>query len=47
VRVACLKPLELLKQQVEREESLAHITQAEAEAIKEFDAAIARIEEFV
>ena len=41
-----LKPLELLKQQVEREESLAHITQAEVEAIKEFDAAIARIEEF-
>ncbi len=47
LRVACLKPLELLRQQVEREESLAHITQAEAEAIKEFDAAIARIEEFV
>jgi hypothetical protein len=47
LRVTCLKPLELLKQQVEREESLAHITQAEAEAIKEFDAAIARIEEFV
>jgi hypothetical protein len=47
LRVACLKPLELLKQQVEREESLAHIAQAEAEAIREFDAAIARIEEFV
>ena len=47
LRVACLKPLELLKQQVERQESLAHVAQAEAEAIKEFDAAIARIEEFV
>ena len=47
LRVSCLKPLELLKQQVGQEESLAHITQAEAEAIKEFDAAIARIEDFV
>jgi len=47
LRVACLKPLEFLKKQVEREESLAHITQAEAEAIKEFDAAIGRIEDFV
>lgn len=46
LRSACLKPLETLKQQVEKEESLAHITQAESEAVREFDAGIARIEEF-
>ena len=32
--------------QVQKEESLAHITQAEGEAVKEFDAAVGRIEEF-
>lgn len=47
LRIACLKPLELLKQLVEKEESVAHITQAEVEAIREFDAGIAQIEEFV
>ena len=47
LRAACLKPLEALQEQVEKEESLAHITQAEAEAVKEFDAAVGRIEEFV
>ena len=47
LRAACLKPLEALREQVQQEESLAHITQAEAEAVKEFDAAVARIEEFV
>ena len=46
LRAACLKPLELLQQQVEQEESIAHITQAEAEAVKEFDAGISKIEEF-
>ena len=47
LRAACLKPLEALREQVQKEESLAHITQAEAEAVKEFDAAVARIEEFL
>ena len=47
LRAACLGPLEALREQVQEEESLAHITQAEAEAVKEFDAAVARIEEFV
>jgi hypothetical protein len=47
LRVACLKPLESLRQQVEGQESIAHITQAEAEAVREFDAGIARIEEYV
>lgn len=44
---ACLKPLELLGGRVRIDESLAHITQAEAEALKEFDSAIGQIEEFV
>jgi hypothetical protein len=47
LRAACLRPLELLRSQVEKVESLAHITQAETEAIKEFDAAVCRIEEFL
>ena len=42
----CLKPLEELRSQVAIQESLAHITQAEAEAIKEFDLAVDRIEDF-
>jgi hypothetical protein len=46
LRDACLKPLESLRQRVEKEESVAHITQAETEAMLEFDAGIARIEEF-
>jgi len=47
LRSACLGPLEELKGRVQAEESLAHITQAEAEALKAFDAADARIEAFV
>jgi hypothetical protein len=47
LRDACIKPLETLKEQVQKEESLAHITQAEAEAVKEFDAAVGRIEDFL
>jgi hypothetical protein len=47
LRTACIKPLDVLREQVEREESLAHITQAEGEAVKEFDFAVGRIEEFL
>jgi hypothetical protein len=47
LRAGCLKPLETLKGRVKTEESLAHITQAESEALKEYDAASVRIEEFV
>ena len=47
LRSACLKPLEALREQVQKEESLAHITQAEGEAVKEFDAAVGRIEDFI
>jgi hypothetical protein len=46
LRTACLKPLETLKQRVELEESIAHITQAEVEAVKEFDNGMGRIVEF-
>jgi len=47
LRAACLKPLEALKEQVRKEASLAHITQAEGEAVKEFDTAVGRIEDFL
>ena len=47
LRTACLQPLERLRGQVVKQESLAHITQAESEAVRQFDAAIKRIEEFV
>jgi hypothetical protein len=46
LRAACVKPLEALREQVEKQDSLAHITQAEDEAVKEFDVAVGRIEEF-
>ena len=47
LRAACMRPLEELKGAVLSEESLAHITQIEAEALKEFDIATSRIEESV
>lgn len=47
LRSACLKPLVSLKSRVQSEDSLAHITQAELEGLKEFDAANVRIEEFL
>ncbi len=47
LRSACIKPLEALKEQAQKEESLAHITQAEGEAVKEFDVAVGRIEDFL
>lgn len=43
---ACLGPLERLHQQVERMESIAHLTQAEQEAVRAFDTAMAKIEAF-
>ena len=41
VRSACLTPLETLKTQVTQQDSLAHITQAEQEAVRLFDAGVA------
>lgn len=46
LRIECIKPLETLKSRVQAGESLAHITQAESEALKEYDTASGRIEEF-
>jgi hypothetical protein len=44
LRSACLGPLEALRKQVERQESVAHITQAEQESVQAADAAMAKIE---
>jgi hypothetical protein len=41
---ACLQPLHDLRNQVESEQSLAHIAQAQAEAMNALDTAISRIE---
>lgn len=46
LRAACLTPLESLKEQVGRDESLAHVTQAEAEAVTAYDDAIGKVEAF-
>jgi hypothetical protein len=47
LRSACLGPLEKLRSQVERQESIAHIMQAAHEALTLFDAAQERIQEFI
>ena len=47
LHAACIKPLESLREQVEKQQSLAHITQAEGEAVKEFDLGVGRIEDFL
>lgn len=47
LKTSCIKPLEDLREQVLKQPSLAHITQAESEAVKELDSAIHRLEEFV
>ena len=44
LRAACLEPLKALRERAQKQDSLAHITQAENEAVKEFDAAVGRIE---
>ncbi|MEI8373347.1 MAG: BREX system P-loop protein BrxC [Planctomycetota bacterium] len=45
LRSTCLGPLEKLRKQVERQESVAHITQAEQAAVQAVDAAMSKIEE--
>jgi hypothetical protein len=47
LRTACLGPLEAIRERVQREESLAHITQAEDEAVGALDRAGDRIQEFL
>ena len=44
LKTACLQPAQDLRKQVEREQSLAHIAQAQAEALNALDSAISRIE---
>ncbi len=44
LKTACLQPVQDLRKQVEREQSLAHIAQAQAEALNAVDTAISRIE---
>jgi hypothetical protein len=44
LRAACLEPLTALRERAQKQDSLAHITQAESEALKEFDVAVDRIE---
>ncbi|MBM3946884.1 MAG: hypothetical protein FJ315_05735 [SAR202 cluster bacterium] len=44
LRTTCLQPVQALRKQVEREQSLAHIAQAQTEAVNALDAAINRIE---
>ena len=47
LRAACLEPLTALRERAQKQDSLAHITQAESEALKEFDVAVGRIESAV
>ncbi len=46
-RTECLLPLQHLRVRIATEESLAHISQGEAEALKSYDAAVQRLEQFV
>ena len=45
LRTGCLSSIETLRRQIEQQDSVAHIAQAEHEADRAFDAAIAKIEE--
>ena len=45
LRATCLDPLQKLHRQVERVESIAHLTQADQEAVRALDVAMAKIEE--
>jgi hypothetical protein len=47
LRTTCLAPLERLHQRAQQEESIAHLTQAEHEAVRAFDKALEKIETFV
>jgi len=47
LRSKCLGPVRQLRQQVEKMDSVAHLAQAEQEAVKAIDASITEIEKFV
>ena len=46
-RTECLQPLQNLRSRIATEESLAHISQGETEALKSYDAAVQRLEQFI
>jgi len=47
LRSKCLGPVKRLRQQVEQMDSIAHLAQAEQEAVKAIDASMTEIEKFV
>ncbi|MBK5102306.1 MAG: hypothetical protein JJE15_15130, partial [Desulfobacteraceae bacterium] len=47
LRTQCLKPLERLRDQVMKQESIAHLTQAGQEAVNALDRAVEKLEAFV
>ena len=47
LRTQCLKPLEQLLEQAQKQESIAHLNQSEQEAVKALDGAIEKIEVFL
>lgn len=46
-RMICLQPLESLQQRVQKEPSLAHLTQVENEAVRFKDDALAKLDKFI
>jgi cell division septum initiation protein DivIVA len=47
LKISCASPLDALRRQIERQESVAHITQAEQQAQQAFDDALTKIEAWV
>jgi len=47
IRTQCLRPLERLLEQARKQESIAHLNQAEQEAVRALDQALVKIEAFV
>jgi len=47
LRAQCLMPLERLLEQAQKQESIAHLNQAEQEAVRALDVAIEKIEAFI
>jgi len=47
LRSQCLRPLEGLRDQILKQESIAHLTQAEQEAVRALDGALEKIEAFI
>jgi hypothetical protein len=47
LRSQCLRPIEGLRDQILKQESIVHLTQAEQEAVRALDGALEKIEAFV